>query len=319
MTPPLVTIGICCYNASETISRAINSALNQDWLNLEIIIADDLSTDDSREVVLEAIAGKTNAKLITHDNNQGPAGTRNSIIKEAAGEFIAFFDDDDESFSNRVSCQIQYLQNFEERLKTKQIACYASGVRHYENGYKKNLAAIGSKGDEIPNGNKLANYLLLHQKENNWFYGTGTPTCSLMARTETIKNNGSFDPGLRRVEDVDFAIRLAMNGGYFIGTRETLFNQYATEASDKSAEKNLEAEQTLVRKHKQYLTSIGKYYYALHWPKLRYWHFKKNYFKFIIEFLGLFCRHPFSVLPHILATGPRRLIHERKMKKAIFK
>lgn len=319
MKQPLITIGLCCYNASETISRAIKSALNQDWPNLEIIIVDDLSTDNSRKVAREVIAGQTNARLITHEKNQGPAGTRNTIIKEAAGDYIAFFDDDDESLSNRITCQFEYLKKFEEQLKTKQIACYASGVRHYANGYQKQLPAIGSNGDEVPNGKKLANYLLFHQKQNDWFYGAGTPTCSLMARTETFKNNGSFDPNLRRVEDVDFAIRLAMNEGYFIGTRETLFNQYATEAFDKSPEKNLEAEQALVRKNKNYLSSIGKYYYALHWPKLRYWHFKKDYFKFTIEFLGLVCRYPFSVLTHILATGPRRLIHERKMKKVTSK
>ena len=300
-------------------SRAIKSAINQEWPKLEIIIVDDVSTDDSVKVVLEAIADQTNAKLVKHKKNHGPAGTRNTIIQEAAGEYIAFFDDDDESLPNRVTCQLEYLKKYENLLNTKQIACYASGVRHYNNGYKKTLPAIGSKGDEIPNGNKLANYLLFHQKESDWFYGAGTPTCSLMARTDTFKNNGSFDAGLRRVEDIDFAIRLAMNEGYFIGTKELLFYQHATEASDKSAEKNLEAEQTLVRKNEKYLSSIGKYYYALHWPKLRYWHFKKNYFKFSIELLGLLCRNPFSVIPHILATGPRRLIHERKMKKATFK
>ena len=45
MSAPLVTIGIACYNAADTIARAIDSALAQDWPNVEVLIVDDVSTD----------------------------------------------------------------------------------------------------------------------------------------------------------------------------------------------------------------------------------------------------------------------------------
>jgi len=85
---------------------------------------------------------------------------------------------------------------------------------------------------------------------------------------------GGFDSNFRRVEDIDFAVRLALAGGHFIGSAEPIFIQYATESLDKAPEKNLEAELQLVEKHKDYLQSKNRYIYAKKWPLLRYHHFK---------------------------------------------
>lgn len=315
MNAQLVTIGIPCFNASDTVLRAVDSALAQDWPNLEILIVDDASTDGSAIVVEAAIAGETKTRLIRHSTNTGPAGTRNTIIDEAKGEFIAFFDDDDESLPERLSKQVGRLVAYEKQSGMKLVVCYASGIRHYSNGYALELPAIGSRGKEMPHGSAVADYLLLFRRKPDWFYGSGTPTCSLLARRSTFSSIGKFDPQLRRVEDVDFAIRLALQGGHFIGTQESLFIQHATSAADKSPEKNLESEQAIVKKYKDYLDSIGRYYYAIHWPRLRYWHFKRRYGRFIAELTGLLFRHPFTVTSHLLVTGPRRLLHERKMAK----
>ncbi len=312
---PLVTIGIPCYNASETIARAINSALSQDWPNTEIIIVDDTSTDNSTDVIQNLIGNSNKARLIKHQCNSGPAGVRNTILHEAKGEFIAFFDDDDKSLPNRITEQINCLQTYEADHNTTMVACYASGIRKYDNGYTLELEAIGSKGSEKPNGPQVAEYLLLYRKVRDWFYGTGTPTCSLLTRKSTLESIGGFDKKLRRVEDVDIAIRLALRGGHFIGTKKQLFIQHATIANDKSPEKNLEAEQALATKYKDYLQSIGQFYYASHWPKLRYWHFKHKYGHFLIELTGLMLRYPFTLPKHLLATGPKRLRHERRMRQ----
>ena len=48
---PLITIGITCFNAENTIANAIKSALNQDWLNFEIIVVDDCSIDNSQNII----------------------------------------------------------------------------------------------------------------------------------------------------------------------------------------------------------------------------------------------------------------------------
>lgn len=313
MTPGLVTIGLICFNAEDTIRRAIYSALSQSWKQLELVIVDDCSTDASVEVIEEAIAHCPNARLIRQAVNTGAAGARNTVLENACGEFIAFFDDDDESLPDRVSTQVVRLLDYERTSGVALVLCYASGVRRYANGYTLELPAIGSRS-EAPRGPDFAEYLLYYRRRPDWFYGTAVPTCSLLARTSTLLRAGGFDNTLRRVEDNDLAIRLALAGAHFIGVPQRLFIQYSTSAPDKSPEMNLEAEQAIVRKHRKFLDQSGRYYYALHWHKLRYWHFKRRYAQLGLEFLGIFIRYPLASIRHFLSTAPRRLMHEWKMR-----
>jgi glycosyltransferase involved in cell wall biosynthesis len=312
---PLITIGLTCFNAEETIARAIGSALSQDWPNIEVVVVDDSSSDGSVAIIEAAVAGEKRARLIRHSRNTGPAGARNTILKEARGEFVVFFDDDDESLPGRVSAQLKALSEHEARSGAALVACYAGGARLYPNGYVKPLPAIGAEGKEVPNGPDVADYLLFYRRRAGWFYGAGVPACALMARRSTFEALGGFDACLRRMEDVDFAIRLAFEGGHFVGTIDRLLIQYATEAADKSPEKNLEAEQLLAIKNRDYLLSIRRFYYALHWPKLRYWHFRRRYARLFLEFLGLLIRYPHTAVMHLLKTAPQRLWHETRMHR----
>ena len=315
MGAALVTIGITCFNAADTIARAVQSALGQDWPNVEVVIVDDVSTDGSTGVVEEAVGRDPRARLVRHERNTGPAGARNTILSQARGEFVAFFDDDDQSLPERVGEQMRAICAHEQSTGAGLVACYASGVRIYPNGYRQNVDAIGSRGSEAPHGPAVADYLLFNRRRREWFFGAGTPACALMARRGVFQEVGGFDPALRRVEDADFAIRLALAGGHFIGTGRRLYRQFATIAADKRPEVNLEAEQQMAWNHRAYLESINRYYYALHWPLLRYWHFKKRHVKFVIELARLMVRHPWAVAKHLLDTGPKRLRHEHKMSR----
>jgi glycosyltransferase involved in cell wall biosynthesis len=129
LAAPLITIGITCFNAADTILRSVKSALAQDWPNFEVVIADDGSVDGSIDVILAAIANESRATLIGHKSNAGPAASRNTIVSAAKGEFIAFFDDDDESLPGRISNQVKTLTAYESLAGTRLIACYASGIR----------------------------------------------------------------------------------------------------------------------------------------------------------------------------------------------
>jgi GT2 family glycosyltransferase len=156
---------------------------------------------------------------------------------------------------------------------------------------------------------------LVFKRRPGRFYGAGVPACALLARSETFEAVGGFDPTLRRLEDVDFAIRLALRGGHFIGTAERLYTRHMTGGAEKSPEADLAALSALARKHRAHLEAIGRYHYALRWPWLRYWHFRRNYGRFSIEFLSLMLRYPIAVSRHLVATGPMRLLHEHKMRR----
>jgi len=312
---PLITIGMTSYCASGTIARAIASALAQDWPHLELVIADDCSPDDSVQVIEAAIAGTANARLIRRQTNGGPAAARNTVLAAARGAFVVFFDDDDESLPARLRVQHEALVAHEARSGATLVACYASGHRRYPNGYTLQIDAIGSRGSALV-GEAVADYLLFNGRHDGLFYGGGTPTCALMARRETFEAVGGFDEHLRRIEDVDFAVRLARAGGHFIGCAEALYLQHATEGSDKTPLMNLKAELQLVDKHADYLRPKRRYAYARDWFKIRFYHFTRQRLAFVAALAWLLARYPMAGTRHLLRSAPGRLRHENKMSKA---
>lgn len=313
---PKITVGLTSYCSSETISRAIASVLAQDWPNIELLIVDDCSPDPSAAIIEQAISSVTNARLIRHLVNGGVAAARATILAAAKGEFIAFFDDDDESRPERVRLQYEALQAYEAATGVQMVACYASGIRRYSNGYEFHVAAIGSR-PIVPQGEAVADYLLFNGRHEGLFYGGGTPTCALMARRSIFEAVGGFDTDLRRVEDVDFAIRLAIAGGHFIGCPEELYLQHATEGSDKTPLMNLQAELQLVQKYTGYLQRKGRYYYARDWFKIRYYHFTRQRLRFAIALAYFLMRFPFYGTRHLLRSAPKRIQHETKIMRKI--
>lgn len=310
---PKITIGILCYNAQETISKAVESAFAQDYSNFEVIVVDDCSEDASVEQ-LKKYQKIKNFRLIQHSVNTGSGGARNTVVKTATGSIIVFFDDDDLSRKDRLKVQLQTLTKHEERLQTDRIACYASSQRVYSNGYQVTSYAIGSTGDEVPHGPAMALYLLAYEKRKGWYFGAGTPSSSLMIRKDFLLMVGGFDETLRRVEDVDLAIRLALADGHFVGSREILVERHMTQSNYKSAQQNLFFERQLVENFRDILSEKRLFYHAYQWPLLRYHHFRRNYFYFGLVLIGLFLHNPLKTSVHLLSTGPLRLVHERKMQ-----
>ncbi len=311
-TIPLISIGVTCYNASDTIARAIASASNQDWPNFEIVVVDDASTDHSLEVVSSLARADKRIRIVSHGANRGCAAARNTILKEASGAFLAFFDDDDASYPERIRRQYEDIVAYEKTTGAQLVACYASGVRHYPNGYQMPMQAIGSR-QGVPVGTVLAEYLLAFVRPPGVFFGGGTPTCSLMARTATFAAVGSFDVAMRRQEDADFAVRLGMLGGHFIGTSEPLFIQYASAGSEKSAKSEHESLVHLLTKNRRYLEERGLYRYMLGWAEVRYRHFNNEPIKAFTALLKLGLCFPGRTVRHFGVSALNRYRHERRI------
>jgi succinoglycan biosynthesis protein ExoO len=90
---PDVSVVIAAFNAADTIERAIESALSQINVTVEVIVADDCSSDDTRDKV--AAIHDPRVKLIALEHNKGPGGARNAAIAAARGRWIAVLDSDD--------------------------------------------------------------------------------------------------------------------------------------------------------------------------------------------------------------------------------
>lgn len=107
----LVSIIMPLYNASQFVSQAIESVINQTHSNWEIIIVDDCSTDNSVAVVKEYTKKDKRIVLLQLDSNSGPSIARNTAIKKATGRYIAFLDADDLWLEDKLTIQIKFMEN----------------------------------------------------------------------------------------------------------------------------------------------------------------------------------------------------------------
>ncbi|MCR5700027.1 MAG: glycosyltransferase [Candidatus Saccharibacteria bacterium] len=101
MSNPKVSIIIPIYNTAERLSGCLDSVLNQTHRNLEIILVDDGSTDDSPAIIQTYTQKDSRIKVITQ-KNQGQSAARNRGLKQATGDFISFLDSDDAIKSNFI-------------------------------------------------------------------------------------------------------------------------------------------------------------------------------------------------------------------------
>ncbi len=103
MNSPRVSVVMAAYNAGDYIARAIDSALQQDDVSLEVIVVDDCSADSTVEIVEEIITRDARVKLFKNEVNSGPSCSRNRAISEASGEWVAVLDADDEFRPERLA------------------------------------------------------------------------------------------------------------------------------------------------------------------------------------------------------------------------
>lgn len=94
MNGKLVSIIIPVYNVELYLEQCINSVIYQTYKNIEVILVDDGSTDQSG-TICDHFAEKDNRVTVIHKNNGGPSSARNAGIETSKGEFIYFLDSDD--------------------------------------------------------------------------------------------------------------------------------------------------------------------------------------------------------------------------------
>lgn len=105
---PLVTVFMAVYNAEEYISSSLESILNQSYKNLEILIVDDCSDDESIKII--SSYNDPRIKLIKNNENMGIPFTRNIGLSNANGKYMAVMDSDDISYLTRIERQVKYLE-----------------------------------------------------------------------------------------------------------------------------------------------------------------------------------------------------------------
>jgi glycosyltransferase involved in cell wall biosynthesis len=106
MTYPLISVIVPAYNSEQYLKAALDSILDQKYPNLEILLVDDGSTDQTRWMVETHPADC----IYIYQQNQGPAGARNGGISRATGSYITFLDSDDVYLPGKLLSQFHYLE-----------------------------------------------------------------------------------------------------------------------------------------------------------------------------------------------------------------
>ena len=105
----LISIITPCYNSSKFINECVNSVLLQSYCNWELLLVDDCSNDNSKELLLNIEKKDERIKVTFLDTNIGAAHARNVAIQKAKGKYIAFLDSDDSWDSKKLDKQISFM------------------------------------------------------------------------------------------------------------------------------------------------------------------------------------------------------------------
>jgi len=261
----LVSIIMPTFNNSNFINESIESVVNQNYIFWELIIVDDGSTDNTKNIVKDFLTDKR-IKYYFQENN-GPATARNFGISKASGKYLAFLDSDDIWIQNKLELQLNHL-------KKNPICClihtnYSTFESNIQNSKPFRQTPWFSKWDE--------NERLL------MFDTIGTLT--VLTKTQLIKNLGGFKKDLYGTEDWDLWIRVSKEGKISKLHDDTAYYRIHPEGISQSFDKHLIELDKVYNQHVFQSKIKNKIKYAANsvyfFRKARNYFVKKNYPFFI--------------------------------------
>lgn len=118
-----------CFNCEKTVAASIESILNQTYQNIEILIIDDGSKDNTYEILKKFQSKHKNIRLFKNQNNLGLTKSLNILIEESKGEYIARQDSDDISVIDRISLQYEFMEQKELDFCSSRATILYSGKK----------------------------------------------------------------------------------------------------------------------------------------------------------------------------------------------
>jgi len=254
-----VSVIIPTFNRGYIVTEAIESVLSQSYKDFEIIVVDDGSTDNTREV-LDPYRDRIR---YFYQENKGVAGARNKGIEASRGEFIAFLDSDDIWLPEKLGRQVDYLNTH-----TDIGMVYSRYWREYEDTGKRKLR---------PKKKYLKDGYIYTQVLFRYLIWIGT----VMLRRSCFEIVGRFDVSLASAEDKDMLLRVARH--YRVGLIEAplaIHRIRGNSLTRYNKQKNLQAREKVLHlgfrrlkpwekllyfilfryKYSRHLAKIGKHY-----------------------------------------------------------
>ena len=233
----MVSVVIPTFNRSQALLRAVKSVQNQSYQELEILIVDDASTDDTQEAVYAL--NDSRIKYFRHEKNLFAGAARNTGMDAAQGEYIAFLDSDDTWYPDKLSRQLDVFHSNPDAG-----FCLGGVLMKKGRGYRERVL--------YPKlSNRESQQLLID-------FLTGKVhvfTSAFMFRTCLIKEIGNMDANLRRNQDMDFYLRM-INVASAASLEQPLaefYPNYSPPSLDLVEKSNL----YLLEKHRDLIDGLG--------------------------------------------------------------
>ena len=200
----LVSVLMSVYNGAPTLEKAAASVLAQTYRNLELILCDDASTDDTWRIMQRIAAQDARVTVFQNKTNRGLGASLNGCLSRAGGEYIARQDADDISDPDRIERTMDFLLS----SGAPYAAC---GVRVFDDG------GVWSTR-QYPQ--KITKHIIA--QKNPFFHPT------MVFRRAVLEGVGGYSetPETRRTEDYDLVMRLAAEGVIGENLPEILYSVY---------------------------------------------------------------------------------------------
>jgi glycosyltransferase involved in cell wall biosynthesis len=194
---PKVSIHIIAFNQKDYIAEAIESAVGQDYENLEVVVSDDASTDGTADIIAAYQLRYPNRLVaLLNKNNVGITANSNRGLRACTGKYIAFQGGDDVLLPGKITAQVKWFEKDEKR-----VLCGHQVEVFYEDGSRSphlltKRMAEGAGSDQVI--------------RHGWAYAA----TATMVRAEKIPPHG-FDEALAAVSDYMMWIEVLAHGGIY--------------------------------------------------------------------------------------------------------
>jgi glycosyltransferase involved in cell wall biosynthesis len=238
---PTVSVVIPTYNRGFCIAQALESVFRQTYKDYEVIVVDDGSTDNTKQV----LAGYGQGIKAIHQQNSGASAARNAGIAAATGDWIAFLDSDDEWFPDKLAVQMADVNENPTVIAHIVDAVISDQAQAHETLFS--LRGVLGTYAQMP----FRQRPLLDVLQTQFF----TP-CWLLKKT-AIQSAGYFNTALHIFEDIDLLTRIALQGPLFVntyvGTNVLRKSEGADSLSDLYQRSRQESLGNLIAMHKRLL------------------------------------------------------------------
>jgi glycosyltransferase involved in cell wall biosynthesis len=200
-----VSVIIPTYNRADVLPRAIETALGQTLEDIEVIVVDDASTDDTAAVV-----GRYDDPRLTflrHETNKGASAARNKGIRAASGDYVALLDSDDEWAETKLERQVATLESRSDEWVAVYCGTTVITDESASEWRSRLVDLLGRQGgtDRTEGGEELVKEVLLDRLHTS----AGS---TLLVRAAVVDRIDGFDESFDRFQDTEFLIRVLRQG-----------------------------------------------------------------------------------------------------------